>query len=132
VAMTKTADVTYRWLEPDELPKVDPIIKQHMWMPLSEVASRVRAVEREGKIIGFCVLQFVPYCGPMYIEPEYRGAGIAERLADEMKGFMEESEARGWIATAESAHARKLLEDRGMHLLTLPIYVTQLPGEIVP
>jgi predicted N-acetyltransferase YhbS len=98
------------------------------WMSLNKELSRVLIAEDGGKMIGFHVFQMVPYAGPLYVARSHRGTGLAEDLADEMMEFLVKRQARGWIATAESPYAAKLMEERGMERLPSPVYVMMNPG----
>jgi len=136
--MTKPlAECTYRWLDgPDmdtpyrateaEWSKIDEILAARGWMSLNRQTTRIRIAEGPGgQIAGFLVLQLVPHTEPLWVAPSQRGTGVAERLADDMVKFLDESAVRGFMLVADSDHAAKLAEDRGMKMLDRPVYTTR-------
>jgi GNAT superfamily N-acetyltransferase len=116
------AEVTYRWLEMPELMLIDPTIEAMGWCKLNELTSRVIVAEADGKIIAFEVFQFFPMVGPIHIEKEYRGKGIAEELSNRMLAFLRECDCRGFEVSAESAFVERICEANGMELVKSPVY----------
>jgi len=121
------SDITYRWVDgptatDEEWSKIDDVLATRGWASLNRYTSRILIAER-GNEFAFHVFQLVPYCGPLYVPRSMRGQGIAEDLADKMMEFLVENNARGWLVTAESAHAAKLCETRGMMRVPCPVYV---------
>jgi len=99
-------------------------------MSLSRATSRILVAEEDGQIIAFNVWQLIPFAGPLYVDPEYRGTGIAVELADQMLTFLVDNKARGWIAAASNRHSQKLCESRGMTKIETPVYAMGDPGGI--
>lgn len=128
-------EVTFRWIDGPtateaEWDAIDNLLAARGWMSLNRNTSRILLAEVGGQIQGFHVFQMVPYCGPLHVSKRFRGTGLAEELADRMQDFLVESNARGWIATAESPYAAKLCEARGMERLPSPVYVKVNPGGV--
>ena len=123
-APTQT-DVTYRWLEPHELPLIDPLIAKHGEIALNEQTSRVLVAEHEGRIVGFHVFQLMPFVGPLWVDSAFRGSNTAPELADRMLDFLKEARCRGFIVFATSPHAEKLCVERGMQPVLSQAYVWQ-------
>jgi predicted N-acetyltransferase YhbS len=67
--------------------------------------------EYEDQIIGFAVQQILPMAGPLFVLPDWRGTGLAEMLARDLKDRM----AANYIAVASSEFSEKLCRELGMH-----------------
>jgi len=125
---------TYRWVDGptatnEEWDKIEGILASRGWMSLNRATSRVLVAELDGKL-AFHVFQLVPYCGPLFVPPSMRGTGVAEELANRMVDFLAEINVRGWIVVADSPHASKLCEERGMDKVNSPVYVMVNPGGV--
>src|SRR6266478_3517741 len=96
-------EVTYRWIDghtatQEEWDAIESFLAARGWMSLArETTPRIRVAERDGKIIGFVVLQMTPQCGPLYVVPKERGTGVADQLADDIISFLIAEKARGWF-----------------------------------
>jgi GNAT superfamily N-acetyltransferase len=118
-----SSEITFRWLEPSELSRVDPIIDANGWMQLNANVCRVMVAEENGHILGMNVFQLVSHVGPLWVRPDKRGDGIAEELSRRMYDYMVEIQCRGYVVIAESAHAVKLCEAHGLTRVEHPVYV---------
>ena len=120
--------VKYRWLESptqEEWLAIDSLLEKYKWMSLSPDFSKVEVAELDsGEIVGISCVQAVPMCGPLLVLPKYRGAGIAEKLANDTISSLRGMNARGWIVIAESPHVPKLCEAQGMRKLDSPVFVS--------
>ena len=133
------SDITYRWCDGPQMSDADwdrenarlePVLITRGWASLSKWTSRILIAETSaGDLVGFIVLQALPFVGPLYTVPSARGTGIAEDLSDQMQAFLTENKARGWVAIAESPHAAKLCEQRGMKRVE-NVYATDPPGTV--
>lgn len=127
-------DIRYRWIDgasasDDEWNRIESILATKGWASLNKKTSRLLVAENK-ETMAFIVFQMVPFLGPLFVPPSMRGTGIAEELADKMQEFLSESNARCYIATAESKHAEKLCESHGMKRLNTPLYAMTSPGGI--
>jgi acetyltransferase (GNAT) family protein len=125
-----TMAMTKRWLHgteltEDEWDRIDRILQAQGWSSLNRQTTFLWLAEDEHGIAGFMVCQLHPLVGPAYARPSARGTGLAAELADDMVAKLQELEARGWLVIAESAHAAKLCEERGMTRVTEPVFRTQ-------
>lgn len=117
--------IEYGWLAGEQLGVLEPILAKRGWASLNKLTSRALcAFAPNGQLLGFLVVQLFPHTEPLYVDPDYRGIGIAEELSDRMVKYMLEIKARGWMVVADSPHAVKLCEERGMRKLESPVYVT--------
>jgi hypothetical protein len=128
-------EVSYRWVDnstisQEDWDKVESILASRGWMSLNRNTPIRILIAEQGRKMAFFIFQWLPYCGPMFVPPSLRGTGVAKELATKMVEFLLESQARGWVATAESEHAAKLCEKFGMSLLETPVYVMPSPGGI--
>jgi len=65
--------ITYRWLEPQEVESLRAIFDVNGGeLPDPKLSAIYGALNDEGKVVGFHVVQLVPHAEPMYVEPEYR------------------------------------------------------------
>lgn len=121
--------MNYRWIDgpfatQEDRDKIDDILAARGWMAFNWDMTRVRVVEDDqGKLLGFGALQMMPHAEPLYVAPEARATGVAEALADDMLQFLTDMHARGWVVVADSPHAQKLCEERGMVKMNSPVYV---------
>ena len=120
--------MTYRWIDglnatPDEMDQIDTIVSARGWMTFNWPLTRVRVAEEDGRIVAFHAAQLCPHAEPLFVDPAYRGSGVAEQLADDMMAFMVEVNARGWFVIADNPSAAKLCEAHGMRLLDKPVYI---------
>jgi GNAT superfamily N-acetyltransferase len=119
---------TYRWIEgweatEREWDEVEAICAARGWASLNRNVTRLRVAEDRRGIIGFLAFHLFPHVGPLHVLPEARGTGIAERLADDVYGFLAEVQVRGFLVVVESPHVARLCEERGMKLLNAPVYI---------
>jgi len=115
--------VTYRWLEPQELSRIDPVFAKRGWIRLSEHFSRVLVAERDGEMAGFFCFQGLPFMGPMHIVESERGKGIAQDLVEQMLAWTDANNCRGFMVVADSPHTEKLCKAKGMTRVVSPVYV---------
>jgi GNAT superfamily N-acetyltransferase len=127
---------TSRWIDgwacpDDEWQRIDALLEIRGWASLNRRTSRIRIIEdAQGAIVGFNVIQMIPFVGPMFLRPSARGTGLAAQLADDMREFLVESRARCWLGVAASPHAAQIMEARGMRLLDKPVYIMADPGTV--
>jgi len=122
--------ITYRWLDgplssDHDWARLDNLLEKRGWAPLNREFSRVRIAEREGEIVGFSVLQMLPFAGPMFVERKHRGTGLADKLAEDTINYLVECNARGWFVIADSPHVPRLCEKFGMQKVESPVYITK-------
>ena len=115
--------VKYKWLQGPDLEQLEPILARFGWASLNPNTSRAIAAFEDDRLVGFLPLQLFPHCEPLYVDPGFRGTGVAERLADIMYAFMVEIKARGFICVADSPHAERICIERGMHKVESPVYI---------
>lgn len=119
----------YRWVNGpecsnEEWDKLDLILATRGWMSLSRLTSRILIAENaEGDMLGFSVIQFVPFSGPLWVAPSARGTGIADELAEKtVNCLLVDMNARGFMATAESPHTAKLCLKQGMTEIPVKVF----------
>lgn len=116
--------VTMRWLDGDDLDALEPILKARGQMSLNPETSRaIAAYDSENKLIAFNVLQLVPHPEPLYVDPSWRGSGLAEELAEQMYNFLQVTDTRGFMLVADSPAAVRLAEAHGMRRIESPVYI---------
>ena len=108
----------------DEWAKVEAILATRGWMSLNRPTSTVLlAYGPSGELLGFNVVQMMPYAGPLFVIPSARGSGLAEELVDEMMIFLAKIKARGFMAIAQSPHTEQLCVKLGLKKVEAPIYM---------
>ena len=120
--------VNYRWIDgPDatteEWERIENILLTRGWMSLNRQTSRVLIAEDSDGLCGLHVLQLVPHAEPLWTAPRVRGAEVAQTLAKTMKEYLDEVDARGYLAIADNPLAAKFCESLGMYRVASPVYV---------
>jgi len=116
--------ITFRWLEGEEATDwLNPIMEARGWALLNPSVCRALCAFQEERMIAFHVLQLFPHAEPMFVDPEFRGTGLAEDLADRMYEFLRDMRTRAYMVVAESPFAERLCEARGMKRVNYPVYV---------
>lgn len=116
-------NVTKRWLSGDELDVLEPIIKARNWMPLNKPLTRAMvAFDADGQIVGFYVLKLLPHVEPLFVDPDWRGSGLADELADEMHKVLADTPPGGVWLTAENPLTAKMAEYHGLVIVKSPVY----------
>src|SRR4029077_11567783 len=122
-------NITFRWLEgpscsDEDWDKLYKLLHKRGWSPLNREYSRILLAEEDGEIVGFSCLQMLPFAGPLFVKPQLRGSGIADKMAADTISFLVECDARGWFVVADSPHAPRLCEQHGMYKVDSPVYIT--------
>lgn len=113
----------------DEWAIINEQLAKRGWGPFVRETTRIFFVQDDnGKLAGFGAVQFIPHAEPVWVDPVYRGTGLAEEIADEVVGFLSDAKV-GFVAAVDNPHARKLCERHGMTLLQKAVYVKEAPRE---
>lgn len=91
-------------------------------MSLNRLTSRVLIAEDHDGLCGLYCLQLVPHAEPMWTAPRVRGTEVARALASQMKDFLDEADARGYMAIADNPLAARMCESFGMRRVESPVY----------
>jgi hypothetical protein len=123
-----THEIQYEWVDgPNSSDQAWDVIEQIMatrgWLGLNRNTTRVLLAWKDDKVIGFNVLQLMPYVGPLFVVPSERGTGVAGELVDRTMQFMAEVDARGFLAIAHSEHSVKKCISLGMELVEAPVFM---------
>ena len=112
----------------EELAILEPTLRRHGWCALNPKTTRALCMfDRDmARLAGFSVIQMMPYIGPEFVFPEYRGKGLSEEMHAEMKRFGEEVGIRGFMVVADSAFTQQMCEAEGLKKLEVPVYVAQV------
>lgn len=130
--------VTFRWLSNFEIENlVNPAMERRNWAALNinstlPTCKVIGAFAEDGSLVEFFALQLYPILGPMLrTDNEARDGGDTSRtLANLMQAFLEESNARDFMAIANSPMTERLCSRFGMEKLSVPVYVKSGNGEI--
>jgi len=120
--------MTYRWLEPAELDLVNEACRKHGYAQLNinpdRPTARVLGAFWDEQLIEVFCFQLYPVLGPMLkVEPTFRDDGTTARtLAKIMHDFLEEAQARGYLAIADSPMTERLCERYNMKRLESPVF----------
>jgi GNAT superfamily N-acetyltransferase len=116
--------IEYRWMEGKEACEwLNGFLEHKGWTMLNEFTARALCAMENGRVVGFYVLQLFPHAEPLYVDPEYRGTGISDKLADLMHEYLKEARARGYMVIADNPLAAKMCEAHGMKRVTAPVYI---------
>jgi predicted N-acetyltransferase YhbS len=114
VPFEKIEDVRFRVLAPHESGKLMPLLKENGWgLPYPDQATAVVG-EYQGKIVAFVVLQMLPMVGPVWVEPSWRGSGLAEGIVKELVKRMIENGKEACIAIAQNPFTEHFCRVLGM------------------
>ncbi len=116
-------ELTYTWLDRDDLKTLDPILFRHGWFALNPELSRALvAIKGSGQIVGFSAFQMLPHIEPLYVALSYRGTGLSEELVDRMVTFLRSIEIPECYIVANNPHSEMLAKKYGMQLVQHPVY----------
>jgi predicted N-acetyltransferase YhbS len=114
VPFEKIEDVKFRALEPHESGRLMPLLKEQGWgVPYPSQAAAIVG-EYQGQIVAFVVLQMLPMVGPLWVEPAWRGSGLAEGITRELVKHMLANGTGACIAIANNEHTEHLCRVLGM------------------
>lgn len=122
-------DLTYKWLDNEDIAALDPIMFARKLPALNRETTRVRAAYDGDKLVGFLVLQLMPHMEPLYVDRDYRGQGdarggmIANQLIDDMFAFTAECGIRGFVCIADNPIVEQICYERGLQPVGSPVYI---------
>lgn len=111
-----------RWLQGDELKKIEPHIRAHGWVPLNPALSRALVAFEGNSVMGFVCMSCIPHVEPLWIAEEQRGTGLAEEMTRQMADFLYEVNAPEAYIVASSVHAEKIAEKHHMERVKAPVF----------
>ncbi len=122
------SQISYRWISgpectDEEWAALDAIVAAQGWMVWNKETTMVRVAEADGEIVAFYPVQLIPHAEPLYVKEEFRGNGVANHLADDVVEWLEQIEARGWLAIADNPIAAKMCVARGWSRVEHPVYM---------
>lgn len=121
--MSDLSKVTKTWLGGDELDILDPFIKARNWQPLNKALTRVRvAFDEQNRVVGFYCVKLLPHPEPIFVDPEWRGTGLAEDLAQDVHKALADTPAGGVWFTAENPVSAQMAERHGLVQVKYPVY----------
>lgn len=124
--------MTFRWIEGEELKRLNPMIERYGWTPLNPHISKAIVAEDEtGEIVGFNVLQLVARPEPMWIDKKYRGTQsvLASALAAKMINYLHEERCPYWEVKCDSPFVERLCIENQMEMIEVPVYAGGVPSE---
>lgn len=113
--------LTYRWIQGDELSRLDKIFKLRGWTPLDKDTSDAIAVFDGDELVGFHVVQVRVHAEPQYLDKRYRGKGIANEMAAKVIERLPKD--MGIFVIADDPTAAVLCERHGLKRITSPVFV---------
>src|SRR5947209_5941531 len=86
VPVPKPEEIHYRVIQDNELTILHPLFHKLGWaMPdpnMCKVVVAEAGESQEALICGLAMVQFIPHAEPMWVNPDMRGTGVAEGLAE--------------------------------------------------
>ena len=83
MSTTRDIGVTYRRFAPDEFPRLLPVYEALGDPPPVPENTVLYAAESHGEVVGHIAGQLVVCVSPLWVRRDFRGKGVAERLARE-------------------------------------------------
>lgn len=122
--MKRLINAQMRWLEaPQEIDEVDFLIVSRGWMPINHAMARILGTfDETGKMVGFLVVKMMPHIEPIYVDPEWRGSGVAEEMAEFMAKTITAPPGSVFMV-ADNPLSAQLGRAHGMVKLETPVYV---------
>ena len=120
--METATGIEYKLIYGADLEALKPTIQAHGWLPLNPMTACAFVAFQAGKIIGFVCQNPIPHVEPLFVDPQYRGTGLAGELVEKMVDFLYEVEAPAAYIVANSAFSAKLAEAYGMEKVDQPVY----------
>lgn len=119
--------MTIRWLTAGEFPEANAEIQQRGWAPLNEPTSRILGAFDGDTLVEVFVLQLYPLLGPLVrLDARYRDHGETSlALVDEMYEFLEQNDARSYLAICDHPATERLCQRFGMVRIEKPIFTTR-------
>lgn len=122
---TRAETIEFRYLSGDEAQEFAPRLAALGYgIPYPNGAVIVLAMAAE-KIAGFCVLQMLPHCEPLWVDPQMRASGLAEALADHAVTWLKAKGFPHFLACASNAFAEKLCQGQGMTAVEGRLYAAK-------
>ena len=118
--------INFSSLSRESVSQLAPALKKaHMTIAYEHLAEPVVAKLNDGTIIGFAFAQLMPHAEPIYVDPNWRGIGIAEELARRVVEKIESTGAQRFVAVAQGTFAEELCKKMGMRAVLGVVYVKE-------
>jgi hypothetical protein len=121
--------VEFRWLTFDEIADLlNPVCRENGFAELNVnpqmPTCRVMGAFADGVLLEAFAFQMYPMLGPLVkVEKSFRDDGeIARTLAQKMKEFLDECDARAYLVVADNPISERLCRRFGMEELSSPVY----------
>jgi len=119
--------MTYRWLNGDEIvTDVNPICARRGWALLNvneaQPTCRVLGAFDGEELVGFMAFSLMPMLGSLWVQPDHRDGTVSRELAVQMHQFLQDADARGFIAVADHPVTERICERFGMARIESPVY----------
>lgn len=110
--------ITYRNLQPAEWERLRPIYESQggELPPAGQNAAAI--AEADGAVIGMCGVNAVVHCGPLWVDPKWRGQGIADRLVAEADRYIRGLGANAYLMFPSNKGSIAVAERLGLELMT--------------
>lgn len=112
--------ICFRFLEQNELYKLDKIYKDHNDIIPNPNLSYIYVAELEdGEIIAFCAFVLTPFI-TMWISEEYRGNGLWKEMVEGIMPFTEKAKT---YVIATRVETQEMCLRLGLRLIESPVFV---------
>jgi hypothetical protein len=117
----------YRWLTTEEVVSLDPEMDARKWARLNPACCCVLGAFDGEALVEFLVLQLYPILGPMLRLQGSDNGSVSRELASRMEQHLVESNARAWMAIADSPVVERICERHKMLRVTRPVFIAAPP-----
>ncbi len=114
--------MTIREIEPQEWERLAPVYEVNGDRLPPTASSRVFIAECEGKIVGMCGLNVIAHVGPLWVDPEYRGRGIAELVVSKADDAVLDCGGIGYFMFPSTPESVKVVEKLGLSKRAWSVY----------
>lgn len=120
--MPMQTTVELRWLQFDDILKLKDIFVAQGWVIPNTQFARFLVGFDGDRIVSMIGFEMKPMIGPMWLDEEYRGNGLAEEMTDTMVEWLYEVNCPEAFMVGRSPHSAKLAEKHGMVKLPYATY----------
>lgn len=104
--------IVYVSIAGEDVEKLIPAIKQlGFTVPYPRQSSFEAAFTEDGRLVGIIGLQFLPHVGPFYVDKEFRGTEVSQKLVERTAKLCEGNEFKYVLCVADNPVVQKFCRD---------------------
>jgi len=109
-------------IDPAAWARLAPIyLSQGDVLPSAE-QNRAIIAEENGKIVGMCGINLVAHVGPLWVDPDRRGQGLAHGMTQAAEDLIRKLGGRGYLMFPSNEASRRVTEKMGLEAVDWKVY----------